>query len=219
MAGFFDRLRDGFSGIATRFHNQLESAAEQSVIDQCNLQEFSTTAKLAEVDMLLLADAEQRDEQLSPEAREHAAASANTLQDCLNAQASFLAGVDCHDPPKNALTFDTGQFRRAATDLAQLTESVKLQPPIATVADITEPLRNAGEVPDTKVKKCLDVLYSALTTQLSLNCGHKHVARLKLTGFTNDVDGQMRFFFDLFLSSHFDWIPCRWLQVRCTIEK
>ena len=214
MAGFFfDRLRDGLSAVVTDLHNQLESAAEQSII------ELLSTAKLAEADMLLLADAEQRNGDLSPEAREHASASVNTLQKTLNAQASFLAGVDRRDPARDALTFETGQFRRAATDLEQLTTSVQLQVAITAVADITEPLRNTSKAPDTEVKNCLDVLYSALTKQLSSDCGHKHVARLKLTGFTNNVDNQKRVFFELFLSSHFDWIPCRWIQIHCTIER
>jgi hypothetical protein len=215
MPGFFDILRGGFIDVATGFYDALKNASEQSVIDQCSLQELSSTAKLAEVDMLVLGYAEEQTGQLSLEEHKEAAASVNAIKEGLAAKAGHLAGVDRQNPPKTtASMFNPGQIRRAATDLAQLPHSIKLQTPTLPAGDTVE-----LQPPNTKVQKGLDVLYQALTKQLSSNCSHRHVARLKLTGFADNIDGQMRFFFDLFLSSRFDWTPCRWLQSRCTIEK
>jgi hypothetical protein len=215
MPGFFDILRGGFIDVATGFYDTLKSASEQSVIDQCSLQELSSTAKLAEVDMLVLGYAEEQTGQLPLERQKEAAASVNAIKEGLAAKASYLAGLDRQDPPTTtASMFNPGQIRRAATDLAQLSHSIKLQIPTLPVGDTIE-----LQPPNTEVQQCLDVLYQALTKQLSSNCNHQHVARLKLTGFTDNIDDHMRFFFDLFLSSRFDWTPCRWLQSRCTIEK
>jgi len=214
MPGFFDILRGGFIDVATGFYDTLKSASEQSVIEQCSLQELSSTAKLAEVDMLVLGYAEEQTGQLPLEKHKEATASVNAIKEGLTAKAGYLAGVDRQNHSTIASIFNPGQIRRAATDLAQLSHSIKLQIPTFPVGDTID-----LQPPNTEVQKDLDVLYQALTKQLSSNCNHQHVARLKLTGFTDNIDGQMRFFFDLFLSSRFDWTPCRWLHSHCTIEK
>lgn len=221
MSGFFDRLLGGFADVATTFHRELESASEHNVIDQCAFQEVSSTAKLAAADMLLLADAEHRNGQLFDEQYNGATASVSTMRDDLAAKAGYLAGLNSHNPPaaNSSLAFNTTRIRRAATDLAQLSDSIKAQPPKLAAADTTEFLQAASEKIDSKIKEYLDVLYSALTKQVSSNCGHQHVARLKLTGFASNIDHQMQYFFDLFLSSPFDMIPQRWVQTRCTIER
>ena len=173
--------------------------------------------KLAQVDLLMLGYAEEQDVQLPLEAHEDAVASVNLIQEGLTAQAGHpAANLDRKTPTTTTTSslFNPGQIQRAATDLAKLSGSVELQIPTLPVGDIVE-----LQPPNTEVQRYLDMLYYALTRQLSSNCDHQHIARLKLTGFTNSIDCQMRFSFDLFLSSRFDWTPCRWLPSRCIIEK
>ncbi|KAH8599217.1 hypothetical protein B0O99DRAFT_591086 [Bisporella sp. PMI_857] len=75
---------------------------------------------------------------------------------------------------------------------------------------------DASKLLRSRIRDCLLILFKALLRQLP-GCEEKHMARLKLTGFMDQVDGQSREFFDLYLSSRSKRAP-RWLENRCTID-
>lgn len=65
----------------------------------------------------------------------------------------------------------------------------------------------------------LGKLFCALLRHLNC-CQGTHIARLKLTRFTDQMDDRQRVFFDLFLSAGFDHRqPSLWLESRCTFQR
>jgi hypothetical protein len=231
MANYFESFLDGLRDVATRLQTQLENAAEQTVFDRCELEEqlesgaeqtvfdrceleeLSSITRLAEADMLVLADEEQRNGPLSPEKRQHASGSAQTIV------RAIPASIESNYFRSEASVVNTAKVRSAATVLEQLSGSVELVPAVITTTKAAKSPSNTDDILDTRIRRCLNALYSGLTKRLLSDCNHKHVARLKLTGFNTVLDHQTPLLFDLFLSSHFDWKPCRWLQIHCTIEE
>jgi hypothetical protein len=107
---------------------------------------------------------------------------------------------------------------KLAEKLAEQLERSDHDPMPITDVDFSDSQLDAQKVLDKRTRDCLQILFKALVKQL-LCCDTNHFGRIKLTGFTEQFDDKSRVFFDIFLSSRYDWEPCRWLKSRCTIEK
>ncbi|KAI8713078.1 hypothetical protein NCS52_01251100 [Fusarium sp. LHS14.1] len=83
---------------------------------------------------------------------------------------------------------------------------------------------NSEQLLKKRVRDCLHFLIIGLATQLN-HCGetaeskHHHMASIRLTGFTDQVNEQSPLSFDLYISSRIDWTPYRWLQSQCIIQE
>lgn len=222
MAHYFGRLFDNLSHVVADFADAsskaFEEASEQNLWDQCDHQEVSSAATLAQVDLLMLDWAESHDEAIPADSHTFADKSVATIKQGLHeARAGYLAGTDRQEPKPLARP-NTTRMQDAAADIEQLLDAIKPKGGAITIGDNSESRLDSRKILNPRIAACLGVLRAALGQQLS-SCGHQHVARLKLTGFSEDFDHQMRLVLDLFLSSRFDWTPCRWLQSRCTIVK
>jgi len=90
------------------------------------------------------------------------------------------------------------------------------EPTSASTVDFAESKLDSRDLVQGGIGKCLKLLFDALAQQLDC-CEANHYGRLKLTGFQNQLDAKSRMFFDLYLSSRYDWGRCRWVESRCTI--
>lgn len=93
-----------------------------------------------------------------------------------------------------------------------------VRPDPATTIDPSKSKLNACKLLHDSIRRDLQILFHALSQQL-VCCDETQFARLRLTGFINQLDAQSRSFFDLYLSSRHDWPPPRWLESRCTITR
>jgi hypothetical protein len=113
-----------------------------------------------------------------------------------------------------------------ARDVAKYSEELsnQIKPALGLVSDCTSHTSisgsnlNATELLEESVRKCLQLLFSALIQQLDC-CDQNHFVRLRLSGFINQFDFQSRSIFDLFLSSGHDCKRSHWVVSRCIFAK
>jgi hypothetical protein len=209
----FNSLSDWAAGFVDASWEAFEEASEESLLKQCQHQEVSSALILTQVDLLMLEWAESHDETIPAHTHVDAEECVGVLeQELSEGRAAYLAGTD-RQPPAIP---NTSRVRDAAADIEKLLHAIQAKEGVITASDNLESQLDSGKILNPRIPACLHMLRAALGQQLS-SCEHHHVARLKLTGFSGDFDHQMRLVLDLFLSSHYDWTPCRWLQSRCTI--
>lgn len=86
-------------------------------------------------------------------------------------------------------------------------------------ADFSESEIDGEKLLTKTLRDLLALLLQVLSSHLQKCCGANHWGRLRLTGFTDQVDDDSRHFFDIFLSPRYEGEPCRWVESKCIFER